>query len=96
MRLSIYERKNIIACTKDIFGEESKIYLFGSRVDDSKKGGDIDLYIEPENRDALYEKKIQFLIKLKSTIGFQKIDVVIAQDISRLIEIEAKTKGIQL
>jgi len=27
--------------------EEGNIYLFGSRADDTKKGGDIDLYLCP-------------------------------------------------
>jgi hypothetical protein len=28
------------------YGGETRIFLFGSRTDDSKKGGDIDLYIQ--------------------------------------------------
>jgi predicted nucleotidyltransferase len=28
------------------FGVDNKVFIFGSRIDDSKKGGDIDLYIE--------------------------------------------------
>ena len=39
-----------------IFGRQTIVTLFGSRVKDDKKGGDIDFYIEPKNRDTLYEK----------------------------------------
>lgn len=61
------------------FLPEDKIWLFGSRVDDLKKGGDIDFYIEthyPET-SQIAEKKISFLRDLKKRIGDQKIDVII-------------------
>ena len=96
MRLQEFEINSIKSAAKDIFGSDSKVTLFGSRVYDDVKGGDIDLYIESVNKENLFEKKIAFLVKLKSTIGDQKIDVVISRDPSRLIEQEAKTKGIQL
>lgn len=35
-------KNKIIKCAKYYFGEDIKLYLFGSRVDDSKKGGAID------------------------------------------------------
>jgi len=51
--------------------------LFGSRTDDSKKGGDIDLFITNNNEAALtLEAKIHFLTELKTKIGDRKIDVV--------------------
>jgi predicted nucleotidyltransferase len=49
MRLS----KNQIAAilrAKELFFPNSEIYLFGSRIDSSKRGGDIDLYILSEHR----------------------------------------------
>ena len=45
MRLSKYYVDSIKNVFNDVFCEGA-IYLFGSRVDDTKKGGDIDLYIE--------------------------------------------------
>jgi len=44
VRLSQFEIDSIIKSFQEIF-EKGVIYLFGSRVDDNLKGGDIDLYI---------------------------------------------------
>jgi predicted nucleotidyltransferase len=39
------------------FFEKGQVYLFGSRADDSKKGGDIDLYMVVPNLENLMQKK---------------------------------------
>ncbi len=95
MRLTKEEKKLIKQAFLETF-KDGKIYLFGSRVDDTKRGGDIDLYIVPNNKDELRKKKIDFLVKLDEYIGEQKIDVVIAKDSSRLIEKIAIKDGIEL
>ncbi len=96
MRLTLFEITTIKHSAQNIFGDTVKVYLFGSRVDDNKKGGDIDLYLVPENKDNLYEKKIKLLSALDRALGEQKIDVVIAKDKTRPIEKEAIEKGIEL
>jgi len=95
MRLTYFETEAIIKSFKEVF-ESGKIYLFGSRVDDTLKGGDIDLYIDTADKETLIEKKIDFLVSLKRKIGEQKIDVVFSRDKNRLIEQEALTKGVEL
>jgi len=45
MRLSMLEVKAIKQTYDEVF-KYGDIYLFGSRVDDTQKGGDIDLYID--------------------------------------------------
>lgn len=77
------------------------IWLFGSRVDDAKKGGDIDLYIETyyENDIVATEKKLFFSRDLKKRIGDQKIDIIVntlKKDKSLRIYNEAKSTGVQL
>ena len=94
MRLTDYEVKMIKQVFLDIF-KHGNIYLFGSRVDDEKRGGDIDLYIQTNNKNIL-TKKIKFLSKIKQIIGDQKIDIVISRDKTRVIEKEAIANGIQL
>jgi predicted nucleotidyltransferase len=34
-------------------GKRARIWLFGSRVDDGRRGGDVDLYVEPETTPDL-------------------------------------------
>lgn len=97
MRLSIFEVNAIKQVFAEVFGN-GKIYLFGSRVNDAGKGGDIDLYIKtkPEAKISMLALKIEFLYKLKKIIGEQEIDVIIARDKNRLIEREALMKGVEL
>ncbi|MCX6075110.1 MAG: nucleotidyltransferase domain-containing protein [Campylobacterales bacterium] len=80
----------------NLFFQNGEIYLFGSRVDDSKKGGDIDLYLVLKEHSNLFEKKIKFLSRIKRELGEQKIDIVFNTDSSRLIEKEALQWGIKL
>ncbi len=95
LRLTNFEIQSIKQTFLDVF-EEGEIYLFGSRVDDSLKGGDIDLYIKVKDKQGLLNKKIQFLAKVKEKIGDQKIDVVVSKDETKIIEKEAIAKGVKL
>ena len=80
---------------EDVF-QSGEVYLFGSRIDDSKKGGDIDLYLILNNKINLFRKKLKFLAKIKKVLGEQKIDIIFNIDDNRLIEKEAKKWGIKL
>ncbi|MBL0708464.1 MAG: nucleotidyltransferase domain-containing protein [Sulfurimonas sp.] len=95
MRLTNFEVESIRQTYYDVF-KKGVIYLFGSRVDDSLKGGDIDLYIDSESGENMLQKKLNFLVLLKEKIGDQKIDVVISKDKTRVIEKEALKNGIRL
>ncbi|NWF65854.1 MAG: nucleotidyltransferase domain-containing protein [Campylobacterales bacterium] len=55
--------------------KDAKIYLFGSRIDDNKKGGDIDLLIVS---DKITKKDLRFLrLEFFKHFGEQKIDIVL-------------------
>lgn len=79
MRITPNQQYIICETAAKYFGPEVHVWLFGSRVNDHAKGGDIDLYIEPPMQDAadLVMAKLQFLRDLHKTIGEQKIDVVL-------------------
>lgn len=95
MRLTEFEIKAIKEAAAEIFGENVQVLLFGSRVDDSKKGGDIDLFVKAEVNDK-FASKIKFLLALERKMGEQKIDVVFAEDNNRAIEQQALSTGIWL
>ncbi len=96
MRLTVDEREFIKKAFIETF-QDGKIYLFGSRVDDTKRGGDIDLYLCPNKKfQNERELKKKFQIKLDEYIGEQKVDVIMAKDENRLIEQEALRTGIEL
>ena len=100
MRIDSNNIKAIKEVTKTVFGDTATIRLFGSRTDDNKKGGDIDLLIQCSrsiSRMELYQLKIRFLVQLKKIIGDQKIDVIIdhGQQRNSIIH-QAYKKGILL
>jgi len=77
--------------------EDAEIWLFGSRVDDRRKGGDIDLYIETGNEIQLTEQ-LRLMSRLQRALGFRKIDLIIRTPSSaeRSIFQTAKKTGVRL
>jgi predicted nucleotidyltransferase len=80
MRLSQEHAQAIAKCTREAFGEKAVVRLFGSRVDDSKRGGDIDLHLEIPDLPDWYEARSAFQYGLYRELGDRKIDIVIHRD----------------
>jgi len=86
MRLEKYERDIILDTLENIFGTMN-VSLFGSRVDNTKKGGDIDLFVLPQENSSLYEKKIKATAKLERLLH-KPVDIVVHKNFDRTIEKE--------
>ena len=97
MRLTSHQQTIIKKLTAEIFGQDARLMLFGSRVDDTKKGGDIDLYIEVQDSQVVLDKKIKLLTALNLALGEQKIDLIV-NDFTKekTIYAIAKQTGIEL
>ncbi len=77
MRLSKTEKSAIIEAVTRV-DPEARIYLFGSRADDGKKGGDIDILIF--SKRLTFDDKLKIKASIFEKIEEQKIDIVIAKD----------------
>ncbi|MBI4681330.1 MAG: nucleotidyltransferase domain-containing protein [Nitrospirae bacterium] len=78
MRITPIEKTIIKSSVKRHFGGNANVYLFGSRVDDDRKGGDIDLYITTDMPTSeIIREKIGLLVDIEKGLGEQKVDVVI-------------------
>lgn len=97
MRITAEEKEQFITLSKLHFGKAVHCYLFGSRVDDNKKGGDIDLYIESDNPVEI-QQKLDFLVDVEKKITSRKIDLIVKTPSSkdRDIFLTAKETGILL
>ena len=100
MRLTPAQTSIIRETLKRHFGPMTHIRLFGSRTDDSAKGGDIDLYIEPDiqSPDEIVEAKLNALVELHRALGEQKIDLIIRRKQGPELSIHqhARAKGLPL
>ena len=95
MRINDHQKESIIMAVKNT-DPEARVWLFGSRVDDSKKGGDIDIAIFSESINKDVMKEIQVKRYICDRIGEQRIDIVTTSDGSEAIFKLAITEGIEL
>ncbi len=94
MRLTQQQQSVIRFAVVETFGGGASVWLFGSRLDDQKKGGDIDLYVEASPH--------AFLDELRCKVGLQEsldmpVDLIVRQPSDHApIAIIAKTEGVRL
>lgn len=100
VRLRPQEIEVIIKAFEAQFAPRDHLWLFGSRVDLAKRGGDIDLYVETGlEAEQAVKARVRFCGLINYELGEQKIDVVLnllntAQDIP--IYKEARKTGVLL
>ncbi len=92
MRLSADEISAIKAVTVDVFGPDAVVRLFGSRVDDRRRGGDIDLHIEVRGGRPDYQQEGRFCWHLMRKIGERAIDIVFHDPDAKLRPIDQKAR----
>ena len=100
MRLSSGQIEAIKQETEHFFGAQAEVWLFGSRVDDNRRGGDVDLYVRSGMSDAdqLAAARFAFLARLKRRIGDRKIDLVLQRSGGDELPIHelARQQGVKL
>ncbi|NLQ18965.1 nucleotidyltransferase domain-containing protein [Marinomonas sp. M1K-6] len=99
MRLTDNQVQTIKQVVAMLAGEDAKVTLFGSRVDDTKKGGDIDLLITLNNvieHPAVLSSKIS--ARLIRLFQGRKVDVLLSAPNLKSLPIHqiAQNKGVLL
>lgn len=99
MRLSERAQQTIRSTVAEVVGPEARVQLFGSRTDDTARGGDIDLLVVsdtpiPERQRAA----LTLVARLQRRLGDQPIDVLLVDPETALqpIHQEALRTGVPL
>ena len=103
MRVTAEQINVIKILARRYFGEDAELWLFGSRVDDRKRGGDYDFFVETNliDADEIIERKIAFIVDLQGSAQFEdeKIDIVVKRRVSSCkipIDDVAKNEGVRI
>jgi predicted nucleotidyltransferase len=96
IRLKEQQQHTIKQLAKEFF-DSSKVMIFGSRADETQRGGDIDIYIQTDKKEDILKLKIAFLREFEKLFGEQKVDLLVDDGTKskEIFEI-AKKEGIAL
>ena len=99
MRLTQVQIQAIKSAAAEIFGDEAEVWLFGSRADDSRRGGDVDLMVETAetlNDPAVLAARLSARVS-RGMFG-RHVDVVVRAPDSpeQPIHRAARTHGVRL
>jgi predicted nucleotidyltransferase len=94
MRLTPAQINTIQSTVHAVLGEGAQVTLFGSRVDDKQKGGDVDLYVETVEHDLM--KKIRCKVSLQDQLDMPVDLIVKPYGDQSPISLIAKQEGIRL
>lgn len=94
MRITDEQRRSIRSVVAETAGSDARVRLFGSRLRDDARGGDVDLMVElatPVERPALLSATLS--ARVSRLLGGRRVDVVLAApNLARLPVHEVATR----
>jgi predicted nucleotidyltransferase len=98
MKIRLHEaQQQAIKALAQQFFDSDRVWIFGSRADPDKKGGDIDVYIKTKRREGVLGAKLAFLREFEKRFGEQHVDLLVDNGTKRkeIYEI-AQKEGVAL
>lgn len=93
MRLSTAQITTIRNAVRELAGKDATVRLFGSRLDDNLRGGDIDLLVElPNPVDNPAQLAAQISARISHNMRGRKVDVLLSAPNLRLQSIHEIAK----
>ena len=92
MRLTAHEIAAIADTAAAVFGPSASVRVFGSRLDDTLEGGDIDLYVEVDPGRAQWKDESAFRVRLGEAFGETPVDVLVHERATTLRPIDRHAK----
>ncbi len=100
MRITALQYQRLTAILRQRFGQNARIWLFGSRVDDDRRGGDVDIYVEAEQVPAggRVKAKLEAGTALESIFDDATVDLLVRfpDDPEQPMQRIAKQTGVPL
>ncbi|SFM31693.1 Nucleotidyltransferase domain-containing protein [Ectothiorhodospira mobilis] len=99
MRLSPEQQAAIRRIVADVAGSDAQVRLFGSRLDDSARGGDVDLFVtleRPVEQPALVSAQLS--ARISRHLQGRRVDVILSAPNLRTLPIHdvARREGVLL
>ena len=79
MRLTPLEIAAIVRAVGEVFGETARVRVFGSRVRDDLRGGDLDLLVEVEPGDASIANEQRLLDLIAPALDDLRTDILLLE-----------------
>ena len=84
---------------RSVLGEEARVFIFGSRADLSKKGGDIDILVKVPRSFSAEERfnaRKRIFVELCKRLGERKIDLLVVDEPRNPVERIALEEGVEI
>lgn len=74
MRLNSEQVSTVLNLARQVMGEDVTVSVFGSRLDDDRRGGDLDLVVEAAHRPTLLQRA-ELKLRLEDALAIP-VDIV--------------------
>lgn len=95
----MHQRDVILRSAAEVAGADADVRLFGSRLDDLARGGDIDILVDlPRPSADRLDLSLRIGARIERQLGLQKIDVLVADPLTpdSPVLAQARRHGVQL
>ena len=99
VRLTERQVRDIKDAVRKVLGDEARVFVFGSRADLSRRGGDIDILVKvsrsfsPEER---FDAKKRMFVELCKRLGERNIDLLVTDEPESPVEKIAMEEGVEI